>query len=114
MTTIKPRGRYDYCASITDRHTGIITIPDFECELDIDVSLTGGQLDCNVSDVLVGGVSLLNGDPLSRMLFGIVANMAEEEIETGGWLFDQVSEAEGLSLTGHPGDPDAHWSVAAE
>lgn len=114
MTTPPPRGRYDYCVSISDRRTGIVTISDFECQLTIDVSLTSGQLDCNVSDVLVGGVSLLNGDPLSRMLFGIVANMAEEEIENGGWLFDQVSEAEGLSLTGHPGDPDTHWQIAAE
>lgn len=120
MTTYKPQGRYDWCTDITSTIFGtadraVVLFADFECELDIDASLSsGGDLDITVTDVLVDGESLRYGDDLAKAIRLFVMAKADEEIENGGWLFEQVRDAEGLSLSGHPNDPDAHWQIAAE
>lgn len=120
MTTYKPKGRFDWCTDITSTIFGtadraVVLFADFECELDIDTSLsTGGDLEMRCTDVLVDGESLRHGDDLAKAIRLYVMAKADEEIENGGWLFDQVRDAEGLSLTGHPNDPDTHWQIAAE
>lgn len=120
MTTYKPQGRYDWCTDITSTIFGtadrsVVLFHDFECELDIDTSLSsGGDLDITVTDVLVDGESLHHGDDMAKAIRLFVMAKANEDIENGGWLWGQVREAEGLSLTGHPNDPDTHWQIAAE
>lgn len=120
MTTYKPQGRYDWCTDITSTIFGtadraVVLFHDFECELDIDASLsTGGDLEIRCTDILVDGESLRHGDDLARAIRLYVMAKADEEIENGGWLWDQVREAEGLSLSGNAGDPSTRWLQAAE
>jgi hypothetical protein len=118
MTTYKPHGRYDFSCHITAMIYGkadqtITLFQDFECQLDVDCSLKGDDLDVRCTDVLVNGVSLANGDDTAKMIRLQVMEKADEQLEQGGWLFDQVREAEGLTLTGHPNDPDTSWRQQA-
>lgn len=121
MTTYKPHGRYDFCTDITSTIFGtadkaVVLFADFECEVDIECDLSGGgfDLDAHCTDVLVGGESLRNGDDLAKAIRLQVMAMVDEQLEAGTGIFDAVLGAEGLSLTGHPGDPDTHWQRAAE
>lgn len=115
----KPHGRYDYCLDISATILGasdetIVLFADFECQVDIDCELSGAEPQVTCTDVLIDGVSLANGDDLAKRIRSYVMAKADEEIENGGWLWDQVREAEGLSLSGHAGDPDTRWLQAAE
>lgn len=117
MTTYKPRGRYDFCLDIKATIFGtadesIVLFPDFECQVDIDCELSGGELSTTCTDVLIDGVSLAHGDDLAKRIRTFVMAQADEQLENGGGLFEDVRDAEGLSLSGHPGDPDAHWQQA--
>lgn len=119
MTSIKPQGRYDYCTDIPAlifgmKDQSVTLFHDFECEVDVECSLSGDGFDltATVTDVLIDGVSLKNGDALAKAVRLKVMEIADAELEAGGALWDQVREAEGLSLTGHPGDPDTHWAQA--
>lgn len=119
MTTYNPRGHYDYCLNITASIFGtadetVVLFADFECVVVVDCELNGSDLETCVTDVLIDGVSLANGDDLAKRIRSYVMSKADEEIENGGWLWDQVREAEGLSLSGHAGDPDTRWLQAAE
>lgn len=119
MTSFNPHGRYDYCVDISATIFGasdetIVLFPQFECQVDISCELNGSDLETSCTDVLIDGVSLANGDDLAKRIRSYVMAKADEEIENGGWLWDQVREAEGLSLSGHAGDPDTRWLVAAE
>ena len=112
-TTYRPHGRYDFVCDVTD-FDDLVLFADFECELDVEVELSGNGFDlvATCTDVLVDGVSLRQGGELAKSIRTQVMMKADEELENGGWLFDQVREAEGLSLTGHPNDPDTHWQQA--
>jgi hypothetical protein len=119
MTTYKPHGRYDYALDITAvifgiRDESVVLFHDFECEVDVECVVKRGELSTSVTDVRVDGHSLRAGDDLAQRIFRYVSEKAEVELENGGGLFDQVREAEGLTLTGHPNDPDTSWRVAAE
>ncbi|WP_449395548.1 hypothetical protein [Devosia riboflavina] len=106
---------YPYTAQIADTVLdGLALIVDFECELEISFEMDGGEPDISVTDVLVEGISLRGGSALARNIRLEVMQLADDEIENGGWLWDQVREREGLSLSGHPNDPDTCWRVAAE
>lgn len=116
MTTYKPHGRYDFCADIASTIFGmtdkaVVLFADFECEVDIECSLSGDgfDLEATCTDVLIDGVSLKNGDDLAKAIRLQVMEKADAELAAGGWLWDQVREAEGLSLSGQPGDPDTHF-----
>lgn len=118
-TTYKPRGRYDYTCDVTATIFGatdkaIVLFRDFECEVDIECSLSGDgfDLEARCTDVLIDGESLRNGDALTKVIRLKVMETADAELEAAGPLWDQVREAEGLSLTGHPNDPDTHWHQA--
>jgi hypothetical protein len=118
MTTYKPHGRYDFSCHVTAMIYGVadqtVTLfHDFECEVDVDCKLSGGELDVRCTDVLVNGASLANGDSMAKMIRLHVMEKADEQLEAGGWLFDQVREAESLALTGHPNDPDTSWRQQA-
>lgn len=119
MTTYKPQGRYDWTLNIESQIFGTkdraVTIAhDVDVELDITCEIgSGGDLDITVTDVLVDGESLRYGDDLAKAIRLYVMAKADEEIENGGWLFEQVRDAEGLSLSGHPNDPDTRWLVGA-
>lgn len=118
-TSLNPRGHYDYCLNITASIFGtadetVVLFADFECVVVVDCELNGSDLETCVTDVLIDGVSLANGDDLAKRIRSYVMSKADEEIENGGWLWDQVREAEGLSLSGHAGDPDTRWLPAAE
>lgn len=113
MTTNNPHGCYDWCCNLTD-FDGLVLAQDFECQLDVSCDTSCGDLEVYCTDVLIDGVSLRNGGALAKLIRTQVMAKANDEIENGGWLWDQVREAEGLSLTGHAGDPDTRWLEAAE
>lgn len=119
MTTYKPHGRYDYALDITAvifgiRDESVVLFHDFECEVDIECVVSRGEVSTSCTDVVVDGQSLRAGDDLAQRIFRFVSEKAEAEIENGGELWDQVREAEELSLSGHPNDPDTRWLQAAE
>lgn len=105
---------YPFVCDITDHHLGIIVIHDFECEVEVEVSLTGGELEATCTDVMIEGKSMRNGDPITKALFGKIANLADDELAAAGPLWDRVQAAEGVSFHGAAGDPDGHWQQAAE
>ena len=118
-TTYKPHGRYDYTVDLTSLIFGTkdrtVTIAhDVEVQVDIECILSGDgfDLEATCTDVLIDGESLRNGDDLAKAIRLHVMEKADAELAAGGWLWDQVREAEGLSLTGHPADPDTHWQQA--
>lgn len=113
MTTYSPAEHYDYCTNITAtiygvRDKSVVLFHDFECQVQIETELNL-QLNLHCTDVLVDGVSLHHGDDLAKAIRLFVMAKADEELDRGGWLFDQVTEREGLSLSGHPGNPDTCW-----
>lgn len=120
MTTYKPHNRYDFVCDITatvgKRDATIKLFEQFECQVDIDTELSGGGFDLEMRcvDVIKDGISLRNGDELAKLVYASVMELADANIEAGGSLFQDAMEREGLSLTGHPGDPDTCWSLAAE
>lgn len=120
MTTHKPYGRYDYTVDLSALIFGakdrtVTVAHDVELQVDVSCELSsGGDLEVRCTDVLVDGESLRNADFLGKAVFQFVMAKADEELEAAGWLWDQVRDAEGLSLTGHPNDPDTHWLQAAE
>lgn len=111
----KPHGRYDYRTDIKATIFGVkdeeITLfHDFECEVEIVIDIRStGWADATCSDVFVDGHSLPNGDSLSRLIKQKIMDAVEIELELAGPIWDKVREAEGLSMIGHPGDPDARW-----
>lgn len=118
MTTYKPHGRYDFSCHVTATIYGradqtVTLFPDFECEVDVDCRVSGGELEVRCTDVLVDGSSLAHGDDTAKMIRLLVMEKADEQLEQGCGLFDQVREAEGLTLTGHPNDPDTSWRQQA-
>lgn len=101
---------YPFTCNITDDHLGLVVIYDFECEVEVEVILSGGALDITAIDVLIDGKSMRNGDECTRALFGKVANLADAEIDAGGNLWSAIQEAEGIIQRGRgPLDPDAHF-----
>lgn len=105
---------YSFCTNIEDADFGITLAYDFECEVEVETSINAGELEITVTDVLVEGKSLFKAGDISKRIGAYVIEAAQSEIDDGGWLFDQVHEREGLSLSGHPNDPDTRWLQAAE
>lgn len=105
---------YPFTCNITDTHLDHVILYDFECEISVEVTLSGGDLSTSINDVLVDGRSLFRGDEISRALGARAANLAEDEIDAGGALWDAIREAEGLVMRGRgASDPDAHWARVA-
>lgn len=103
--------RYDFCTDIIDLELGIKTIVDFECEVEISLDAAGGPV---VDGVYLEGKSLLAGDVHSKWLGKLVADAAERNLETGGWLVEKVMDAEGIVYRGLGGtDPDDHYALVA-
>lgn len=106
-------GIYDFCFDLTD-FDGLVLQQDYECQVEVSCELNGTELEVTCIDALKDGVSLRNGGILAKAIRVQAMTKADENLENGGWLFEQVREAEGISLSGRPGDPDAHWHMAAE
>lgn len=115
MTTNIP-GCYDFCTDVPCTIFGmtdetVVMFQDFQCQVDILTSLSrdGFDLEATCTDVLKDGKSLRNGDALAKALRTAVMMQVDKILESGGPLFDQVREAEGLILSGLSNDPDQHW-----
>lgn len=105
---------YSFCAQIYDEHLELVTVHDFECELDVEVTVSGGEVGTIINDVLYGGKSMFKGDEVTRGLAAKVACQAEDNIAKGGSLWDDIQAVEGLSYRGLGGnDPDSHWMRVA-
>lgn len=112
----KPHGRYEYCTDIKATIFGVkdenvVLFHDFECEVDVHFSMgIGGEtIVVWCSDVLIDGKSLRHGDGLARSVLVSVIHSVDAELEAAGPIWDKVREAEGLTMIGQPGDPDARW-----
>jgi hypothetical protein len=103
---------YPFTTDIRDAVLGITIIPDFQCEVEVEVTLINGDLETYVRDVLVDGVSLRDGSMLTRKLRTAVMVAAEDDLSAAGSLWDAVAAAEGVSFRGAAGDPDAFWVQA--
>ena len=105
---------YSFCAQIFDEHLEFVTVPDFECEVDVEVTVSGGEVATIINDVRFEGKSLFKGDELSRALAGKVAAAAEANIAKGGSLWADIQAEEGLIYRGLGGnDPDGEWRRVA-
>jgi len=100
---------YPFTTDIRDAVLDITLIPDFECEVDVEVTLTNGDLSTHCRDVLIDGRSILGGSGLSSRLRTLVMIAAEADLAAAGPLWDAVAAAEGLAFRGAAGSPDAHW-----
>lgn len=112
----QPHGRYFYTHNLTSTIFGtkdetVVLAYDMECEVDIEVNLSsdGFDLDAYCCDVLIDGLSLKDGDELAKLVRLQVMQAVDDELDQGGPIWDEVALAEGLSLSGHAGDPDTHW-----
>lgn len=84
--------RYPFSTHIKDTETGVMTIPDFECDLEISFdSRAGITVDAVYKD---GKNILVNGDTLSQQIAYAVACNAEHELAIRGRLYDRVMERE--------------------
>lgn len=103
-------GRYPFTTNITDPTQDIVLFTDLETEIDVDVTIRDGELECICTEVYVEGRSLAAGDDLSRLIRLQVMEAAEAEMARGGWLWDEVRDAEELVYQGLGGnDPDGRW-----
>ncbi|MEQ9634637.1 MAG: hypothetical protein RLW68_00985 [Devosia marina] len=93
--------------------TEIVLLPDFECLIEVSVDPEGLDL-MTVTEVYVEGRSLSAGDDLAKAIRLQVMEKADEALAAGNGPFAEICEAECLSLSGHPNDPDTHWQIAAE
>ena len=105
---------YPYTAQIADTVLdGLALIVDFECEVEVQCELDGGEIDVHCTDVLVDGVSLRQGSALAKMIRLEVMMQADDELENAGDLWDRVRDRNNLTFSGR-GTPDGYWAVAAE
>jgi F0F1-type ATP synthase epsilon subunit len=103
-----------FICDIHDEHLDTTVIYDFECEVEVEVIVSGGQITTSISDVTVDNRSLFLGDELTRALAAKVANLAEEELNRAGRLWDRVQQEQGVEFTGrNANDPDGEWRKAA-
>ncbi len=101
---------YSFCTNIYDEHLELVTIYDFECEVDVEVIVSGGEVSTSINDVTLEGRSMFKGDEGTRSLAAKIAGIAEKEIEDGGPLWGEIQEAEGIRYRGLGGnDPDGHF-----
>ena len=103
-----------FICDIHDEHLDRVVFPDFECEVDVEVIVSGGNIDTIINDVTVDGRSLNKGDEVSRALAARVANLAENELSQGGLFWERVREEHGVEYVGFGGnDPDGRWRKVA-
>lgn len=91
---------------------GLVTIPSFECEVEVSVSIESGVLVATCTDVLIDGKRLRGGSVLSHELRLKIMCAADEDLEDAGPLWDRVQADHGLSFHGSAGDPDGFWQAA--
>lgn len=88
----------------------ITLFQDFECEVEVEASIEGGEPVAHCTDVFVDGQSLRHGDDLAKRIRLQVMETADEALVAGGSLWDDVSAREGLIYQGLGGnDPDGRW-----
>ncbi len=97
--------RYDFCCTIRDTDAGYKLVVDLECEVEISFDLSDGP---TVDGVYLDGQSLFaSSDEFTKWLAKRVADEAESDLSSGGRLYQQVLEAEGISYRGLGGN-DPH------
>ena len=96
---------YDYCWSPKDRDGK--TLFDFEFEVDCEVVGDGGDIELEIGDITVDGVSLHYDHGSHAWRF---AEILEEIVEADADFLYMVAEDQGWSETGAGGnDPDSIW-----
>lgn len=121
MTTHSPADRYDYCTNVMAtifglRDQRVVLFADFECEVEIttELSADGFDLSAHCSNVFVDSLSLRTGDDLAKHIHSFIQAEVDAALEARSGIWDEVVAREGLSLSGHAGDPDSRWMQAAE
>lgn len=96
--------RYSYTHDVIDQDSGAIIVPDFDCELDLDVTFAGGELTIEVVGVFVGDVDIMaSKSPTVRAIACDIADAADRDT----WLVEKVMEYEGIVYRGKDyNDPD--------
>ena len=103
-----------FICDIIDEHLNTTIVYDFECEVEVEVMVSGGQIATSITDVTVENWSLFRGDEISRAIAAKVANLAEAELNAGGRLWQRVQDEQGVEFTGiNANDPDGEWRKAA-
>lgn len=80
--TLQPYSTHIVCSK-----TGMILFPDYDCEVSVSYDRKDGW---EIDDVRKDGKSLFKGDAFAQQIGAIVANIAERELDAGGWLYRQV------------------------
>jgi len=88
-------------------HESGTVVADFDCEVDAEVSLDGGQPTLTVESVWIDFADLLTSeDPLCRLLGRNIA----DKVEADEVVIAAVLEAEGIAYRGDGGnDPDGRF-----
>lgn len=111
---------YSYTYTYTDEllavgkhNKPVALIEDIECELDIEVTVSHGEVEAIVTAVYINGWDLSDGTALTRQLAAAIIEDAQTNIYNGGYLWDEIVERNELVYHGRgAGDPDAYWSAA--
>ena len=108
------RYRYTFDFNSTRAH-GPCIIPAMEVDLEIEVSIFAGQIDANITNVLVPDYddSMLDEGPVAVAIAHRAEELALEEIKRGGRLFDEIRKREGFELRIPDPSEDGHWGRAA-
>ena len=97
---------YDYCWSPKDREGK--TLFDFEFEVDCEVVGDGGDIELEIGDITVDGVSLMDGS--ASCALPSFASILKDVVYADTDFLYMAAEDQGWSETGAGGnDPDSVW-----
>lgn len=100
--------RYPFTCTIKCPETGVTLFPDFECEVEVYATISDEQVVTNCRDVLVDGVSLDGKSSLSQLIRYQVMELADEQLEHGGSLWDAIISETGFQWVAGP-ETDGRW-----
>jgi hypothetical protein len=87
--------KYDFCTTLRDEETGIVTVVDFECQIDVSYEREDGWV---VNGAFLEGMSMVGSKDKLTCILGLrVLDAAEEDLSSLGALYEAV--------TGNPSRP---------
>jgi hypothetical protein len=82
--------RYPFCTDIRDERLGIVTIYDFECDVEVSHDPRTGW---SVDAVYVGNADLYAGDEISRRIAADVSEAALSDLQSrAGRFWERAAE----------------------
>jgi hypothetical protein len=101
--------RFYFYPTIRDHVLDHDILIQLECEVEISGDIEDGEPNFWCSDVFLEDKSIKHGSGLSKALYGAISDLADDELNAGGALFERVLEEQGIGFDGVPGDPDARY-----